>query len=98
MKVYITKYALTDGIYECEARKPYEYSEGYQTDGTDESKAVKVSFRIGFFTKGNWTNSASKAVERAKEMRDRRLQSLKKQIEKLENMKFTESDIIKARQ
>ena len=98
MKVYITKYALTDGIYECEARKPYEYSEGYQTDGTDESKAVKVGFRQGLFFKGQWTNSACKAVERAKEMRDKKLQSLKKQIEKLESMRFTEAEITIERQ
>jgi len=81
MKVYITKYALTQGIYETEAeecgaefkgmiRTGKEYSSYYHGEGKD------------------WHRTREGAIKRAEEMRERKIQSLRKQIQKLENLKF----------
>lgn len=80
MKVYITKYALTQGIYEAEAEEcsgfngmikiDGEYPEYYHREGRD------------------WCRTKEDAVKRAEEMREKRILSLKKQIEKLEKLRF----------
>ena len=98
MKVYITKYALTDGIYECETDDNRNFLSSY-TDGSDETKSVWIPrFRGSLFTKSEWSGSADLAIKRAEKMRDDKIVALKKQIEKLSKMKFVESDITKARQ
>ena len=70
MKIWITKYALTDGIVEKEA------------------KGLNGRLRVedGLFP---WYLSPKdEAIARAEVMRNKKIASLKKQIEKLENMKF----------
>lgn len=77
MKVYITKYALTDGILEKEAvlheDKEYLSVNGYWT-----------FFKLGRDAFEN-LEDASKA---AGEMRQKKIASLEKQIAKLKSMSF----------
>lgn len=81
MKVWITKYALTHGISECEAERcsninnemieiigsPYEY---YHGEGKE------------------WHLTKESAINKAEEVRDKKIKTLQKQLEKLQNMKF----------
>lgn len=79
MKVWITKYALTKGIYEAELKKEFScrtiwiqrkgrYAESF--DGKD------------------WHKTKKAAIERAEEMQIKKIASLKKQIKKIESMTF----------
>lgn len=77
MKVFVTKYALTRGIFEEEVREHGEYVYGgvgsYQTQ-----------YRLGetcFYSRGV-------AAEAAERMRDRKVVSLRKQIVRLEKLRF----------
>lgn len=78
MKVWITKYALTQGIFEAEA---------------DESEIFRGMIAVSPFEfyhgEGKeWHKTKESAISRAEEMRKKKISSLKKQIKKLENMKF----------
>ena len=79
MKVYITRWALTEGIIECDGqvRKSGTYSFVMTEDYFDEFVLNKDAFL---------TRKAAK--QKAEEMRDKRIEPLKKQIQKLEKMKF----------
>lgn len=79
MKVWITKYALTDGIIEAEG-EPYglEWVSASWDDG----------YRCGDFEKGEWFDTKETAIQKAEEMRREKIESLKKQIEKLERLRF----------
>ena len=87
MKVWITKYALTDGILEGEAlEKHCELGFGItksQTKYFCRSKNGEQYLDIGdfYFT-------YESAINKAEEMRQKKIASLKKQIEKLEEMRF----------
>ena len=78
MKVWITKYALTDGIVEKEV---YSKDSLYIifTDGSYDF--VKNEGK-------HWHINKDSAIKRAEEMRQKKIASLKKQIEKLEEMRF----------
>lgn len=79
-KVFLTKYALSSGIEEVELIREFK---------VDNMKFVYVkdkhgSYKIGseaFFTKED-------AIKQAEIMRLKKIESLKKQIKKLENLKF----------
>ena len=75
MKVYITKYALTRGILEADA----ELNPRFPT---------MVSTNLGHFHGKDWHETKEAAIYRAEEMRTKKIASLKKQIEKLEALKF----------
>lgn len=77
--VWITKYAITRGIYEMEISS-------ISDDGnTVHGKAWNDTFR----GEGkNWCRTREEAVKRADAMRLKRIEDLKKQIAKLEKMKF----------
>lgn len=80
MKVWITKYALTQGIIEKEA----ELCESY--DGM-----IRVSGKFSYYLHGEgkeWHRTKESAIARAEEMRQKKIESLKKQIQKLEEMHF----------
>lgn len=82
MKIYITKYAITNGIKEVDARETsvpemFEYA---VTDGKREYGR--------YAHKGDYCLSREDAVIKATKMRDKRIASLKKQIRKLEQMDF----------
>lgn len=75
MKVYITRWALNDGVVEREGTidGQHVYAEGFL-----------IRFSIGddvFLT-------SEEAKQKAEEMRVKKIASLKKKIEKLEKMKF----------
>lgn len=77
MKVYITKYALSKGIMEVEA-------------GSLPSGGVEVSNANmhHYFYGNDWHMSKLQAIERACDMRNKKILSLQKQIHKLQNLNF----------
>lgn len=78
MRVSITKYALTQGIYEVDGELLHEY------DGIK----VKGDCLDSYFYGKDWWKTKEEAIERAEEMRKLKINSLKKQLKKLEEMKF----------
>ena len=81
MKYYITKYAVTDGIFVRDCEPPKDGREYIFPGGYDV-------FRVG----KNAFTSQSDAIEVANKDRDKKIASLKKQIAKLEKMVFTVPD------
>ena len=79
MKVWITKYALTDGIIETEGEQDRLTYGFVVTDGV---------FRNEWFNSKDCFTSRTSAIKKAEEMRQKKIESLKKQIEKLERMRF----------
>ena len=79
MKVWITKYALTDGIIEGDA------SMCVFDRATVDLKNSK--YEIDFYG-SDWHYDKESAIRQAEEMRQKKIGSLKKQIEKLEGMRF----------
>ena len=83
-KVFITKYALTEGIKEIEAdiiRSRFEDRE-YVRDGL-----------CSYFLGKNAFTDKSEALKKAEEMKIRKIASLRKQIEKLEKLSFKVEEI-----
>lgn len=76
MKVWITKYALTKGIFEIDARITDDYAFG----GT----VYECYIREG----NEWHRTYEAAVHKAEEMRDKKIESLEKKFDKLKKMKF----------
>ena len=86
MKVWITKYALTSGIEEIDSDKVSRLSIddcGYLT-----FVRSKVGYCMEGYTKNDYKLDKDSAVAKAEEMRQKKIESLKKQIEKLERMRF----------
>ena len=79
MKVWITKYALTDGIIEANG-EPYglEWVSASWDNG----------YRCNDFERGEWFDTKERAIQKAEEMCQKKIESLKKQIKKLEEMRF----------
>jgi hypothetical protein len=75
MKAYVTKLALTKGIIELDDPKIFE---GYVVIGRLDQLIRPIE----------WFNNRQSAVECAEEMRINKIASLRKQIAKLESMKF----------
>lgn len=87
MKVWITKYCLTHGIEKIEA-------EISSTDG-DMIKRIKDKGISGFqcdeYYHGKnkeWHITKDSAIKKAEEMKSKKIESLKKQLQKLEELKF----------
>lgn len=87
MKVWITKYALTKGIFEAEIS-----DDCIDIDRSGNMIQVKDGrFAVYYHGKGKeWNKNKESAIKMADEMRKKKIESLKKQIKKLENMKFTD--------
>lgn len=83
MKFYITKYALTKGIIE---------AHGEITTTSPEMCIVTIQSGHrayeDYFNVPDWHLMQEDAICRAEIMRDSKLKSLKKQIERLEDLKF----------
>ena len=80
MKIWVSKYALSDGIFEGE-------SEGTIRDGM-----VRVAGQ-NLYLHGEgreWHRTREAAVSLAEQMRSKKIESLRKQIERLELLKFGE--------
>lgn len=80
MKVWITKYALTKGIIEADGELISSDSVSILNRG--------LSLPTHWFYKGDWHSGKQSAIKKAEEMRQKKIESLKKQIEKLEEMRF----------
>lgn len=80
--VYITKYALTTGISHVLAR--------VVKDTNGQMIEVKMGVHIVYFhgEGKDWHRTKESAIERADEMRMKKITSLRKQIKKLESLKF----------
>jgi len=76
MKVYITKHALTQGVFEIEA---------YRSDVHPE---MAVADNV-FFHSRDWHITKESALLQAETMRRRKVESLRKQLAKLEALKFS---------
>lgn len=77
--VYITKYALTTGVYSAEA-------------DVKDDKAVQRAKGSGYaqyFYGKDWHLTEDEAIHRAEEMRIAKLRSLDKQMKKISALNFT---------
>lgn len=82
MKVWITKYALTRGIIEAEPGIIGSYSVSiYRSNDYLPTNLFDIK-------SGNIHFSKQSAIQKAEEMRQKKIESLKKQIKKLEEMRF----------
>ena len=89
MKVWITKYALTDGIIEAESDTQTQNKEKvFAFWNNDEFGIFYPSIGIFYPSKGELFYDKESAIQKAEEMRQKKIASLKKQIEKLEEMRF----------
>lgn len=79
-KVYVTKYALTQGIEEKEVVDCFDISPVMV-------KEAKSSFAVTYHN-NEWYYTKEKASARADEMRINKIKSLEKQLNKLKNLNF----------
>lgn len=85
MKVWITRYVLSEGIKESEAELCLD------VDETGNTIKCKIGLGIEYYFHGegkNWHKTKESAIKKAEEMRQKEIDSLKKQIQKLEKMRF----------
>ncbi len=80
MKVWITKYALTKGLYEEEIEPPRAGSDYVYTKGP-----YRVQFRLG---KDAFVDR-KQAVKEADRLRRNKINSLKRQVQSLTEMTFS---------
>jgi len=74
MKVYLVKYALTEGIKEIDA------------EATSDPEIVKIQYV--YLHGDEWCHTRNVAIKLAKEMRLKKIKSLKKQLLRLGNLEF----------
>lgn len=79
MRVYITRYALTRGIIELELEEESVSGKGC---------SARSDLNSNFFYGKEWHRTLEEAKKDAESRRDRKIESLKKQLAKLEEMKF----------
>ena len=77
---YITKYALTTGIYSAQGEVCYDIN----SEVFSERKNCGSLYYHG----NEWHRTKEDAIMRAEEMLDRKIKSLEKQIAKLKKMTF----------
>lgn len=82
--VYITKYALTRGII----FMPAEILERAVRNSKEKFCRVKSFNGYTYFFEGQYYLDKEEAIEAAERMRERKIESLKKQINKLRELKF----------
>lgn len=82
MKVWITKYALTQGIYEAEVEQS-------KSSPSMVSQRRANTYDICYHGEGkDWHRTPEAARAKATKMVEDKIKSLKKQLKKLENMVF----------
>lgn len=81
MKVWITKYALTKGIYETEAKDCFDIN-------PDMIVEVNDSWHQVAHHGNDWHRTHEAAVLRANEMKTKKRASLKRQLAKVETLEF----------
>ena len=83
MTVWITKYALTSGIEEIEVAMSH-FSDHVIVEGKIGSRFCRMFHGEG----KEWHRTQRGAVERAEEMRVKRLTYLRQQLSRVENLNF----------
>jgi hypothetical protein len=83
LHIWVTQYALTQGIFECEAMTCLT------SDPTGKMVKKVGGTYMEIFHKPHWHETREAAVARAEEMRKNKISSLKKSITKMEALKFT---------
>ena len=83
IKVWITKYALTSGISEATAGYSIGNPGNVVVSGNQNEHSCQQ-----YFHRGEWHLSKNDAVEQAYWLRNKKIKSLEKQIEKLKKMEF----------
>ena len=83
-KVWITKYALSRGIFE----RDVSICKAENKVGDN----VEKKYYTIYWCKPDWQETELEAIRRAEEMRLKRILSLEKQIQKLKNMTFKKED------
>ena len=78
LDVWVTKYALTQGIFKCKA----------DVKANETLITVKTASYPTYYHKPYWHLTEKEAQEHARLMKERRIRSLKKQIDKLEKLEF----------
>lgn len=81
MKVWITKYALTQGIYETEGEIAKSNSDMFCTPKIMESYA-------SYYFKPYWHETKEDAIAHAEKLRAAKIKSLEKQLAKIKTMQF----------
>jgi ketol-acid reductoisomerase len=76
MKVWITKYALTQGIIETEAERSKNHEDMIDTG------------KFGYYHGSDWHKTKQEAIKKAEEMKEKKILSLEKQLTKLRILKF----------
>lgn len=71
MKVYITQYALTDGIYI-----------------SDTMVVEKNKGPLRTYHKPNWHTTKEEAIQRAEKMRESKIKSLNRSLDRIGKLKF----------
>lgn len=79
---WITKYALTDGVIKVSGKVNHEISSRMFT------YRLPGDFSDTYVHGNDWHRTEHEALDRAEKMRAKKIASLKKQIAKLEAMKF----------
>lgn len=80
MKVYLTRFALTEGICLAEV----------ELSQTDERRVTVLNggHHFGIFYKPDWHVTAADAINRAEQMRKEKIKFLRTQIDCLEHLDF----------
>lgn len=81
--VYVTKYALTQGVLVRELIDTYN-----GTSAIVEENGGNLSNNRSMYHPGEWHKTMNKANAKAESMRKAKIASLQKQIAKLEKMEF----------
>lgn len=79
MKVFVTKYALTQGIIEKEA--------DFFLDGVSMIK-VRGPYSFEYYHKPFWHETMEEAIAHAETIRDKKLKSIENQMKRIESIKF----------
>lgn len=82
-KIWVTKYALTKGVFSADAELSSEYLQMAVVEGD-----IRLGTCRSCYHGSDWHLTRSCALEQAERMRARKLESLRKQIAKLEALKF----------
>ncbi len=82
--VWITKYALTTGIFSAEVQDCFDTNDTLVRDTTKQY--------ANYYHDREWHRTREEAVRHAEKMRKKKIASLKKSIEKIKKLDFTNGD------
>ena len=88
MKVWITKFALTEGIIEAEFFEKYKVEDIYTKEIEISCLCRASEGRKLLLNETDFSYSLEEAKYEAEKMRQKEINSLKNQIEKLERIRF----------